>query len=91
MPLRQPEPLRRLAFGVELDHHRRLAPDHPGVVAGLDDEDARGRELEPAAVRVFALDVPLGQEADVGVLAVLGAAAGVLTWVFRGISEPRDD
>ena len=43
---RQPEALYRLPGRVELDEHRRCAPDDPGVMAGLNDDHRRRRELE---------------------------------------------
>jgi hypothetical protein len=60
--LGQPEPPGRVPFRVELDHDRRLAPDHPRVVTGLDDEDPGRGELEAAAVRVLAVDVAFREE-----------------------------
>src|SRR5438876_1990834 len=79
MPMRlgDPEAPRRLTLRVELDDHRRLAPHDPRIVARLDDEDARRAVLEPAAVRVFAADVALGEEAEVGMHAVGSADDGL--------------
>ena len=47
----------RALLGVELDQHRLLVADDPGVVAGLDGDELRSDELERAPVRVLALDV----------------------------------
>jgi hypothetical protein len=72
MSLRQAEPFRGLALGVELDHHRGVAADDPGVVAGLDDVGVAGTELELRTVVVLHGDPAGVDDADVASLAALG-------------------
>src|SRR5262245_43575890 len=45
----QSEPASRLSLAVELDQHRRLGSDDPGVVARLEDDRLRRDQLEAAA------------------------------------------
>src|SRR5262245_5965057 len=63
--LGEPEAARRCRFGIELDQHRCLVTDDPGIVSGLNDYHLRRDELEGAAVGVLATYVAPGQEADV--------------------------
>ncbi|HYU41497.1 MAG TPA: hypothetical protein VEQ84_05060 [Vicinamibacteria bacterium] len=77
MHLGDAEAPRRLTLGIELDDDRRLAPHDPRIVARLDDEDSRRAELEFAAVRVFAANVALGEEAEVRMHAVGSADDGL--------------
>jgi hypothetical protein len=55
--LRQPKAARRRGFGIELDQHRRLIADDPGVMPGLHDQHLRRDELEAAPVGILATDV----------------------------------
>lgn len=68
MSLGKAEAAGGVPFGVEVDEHRRLVADHPGVVAGLESDHRRCLVREGAAVGVGALDVPARKEANVGVL-----------------------
>ena len=55
----------RSLLGVELDEHRLLVADDPGVVAGLDGHHLRGDVVERAPVGVLALDVAAGMQRSV--------------------------
>src|SRR5215208_3496235 len=70
---REAEPAGRLAREVDADEDGRLVADDPRVVAWLDDQGRRRREGERAAVRVLALHPPAGEEADMRVVAEIGA------------------
>ena len=64
---------RRGRLEVDLDEHGGLVADHPRVVAGRDVDDGRCVEVDDAAVVVLEVQRAVGEEADVGVLAALGA------------------
>src|SRR5215471_19764678 len=62
-----------VALEIEFDqHHRRLA-DYPAVVPGLDRDDLWSPVFHDTSVLVLDVDFPLGEEADVGVHASVGA------------------
>jgi hypothetical protein len=69
----EPEAARGLTGEIDADEDCRFVPDHPRVVARLHDERRRSGEVERAAVGVLALHPPAHEEAQVRVLAELGA------------------
>src|ERR1019366_3374345 len=86
--LRHPELADRLALEVEFDQDCSLITDNPAIMAGLDDDDLRSRELDSAAVRILDVDLAAGQEPDVRVHAEVGADDRFHVFWFRGRSNP---
>src|SRR5712691_6898312 len=62
---RESKTARRGGFRVELDQHRSLLPHHPRVMAWFHHHHVRRDKFKGAAIRIRALDVAAGQEADV--------------------------
>ena len=62
---RESKTARRGGFRVELDQHRSLLPHDPGVMARFHHHHVRRDTCKGAAIRIRALDVAAGQEADV--------------------------
>jgi hypothetical protein len=62
-----------VALEIEFDEDDRFAADDPAVVPWLDRDDLRRLAFDAAAIRVFDVNPPAGEEPDVRVHAVLGA------------------
>ena len=64
---------RRGRLEVDLDEHRRVVADHPGVMARGDIDHGRGGEVDGAPVGVLEVHAAVDEEAGVGVHAQVGA------------------
>ena len=67
----------RIPLKIEFDEHRGLVTNHAPIVARFNHDHLRRREVAGAAVLEGHVNFALGQKADMGVRAELGADVGL--------------
>ena len=72
MAVGHPQALNSIVLEIKLDQHGRLVSHHPAIMPRFDDNSLGSGELQDAAVRIFNMDLPGGEEADVGMHASFG-------------------